>query len=100
MKTNGEDGLEDVGSYHGQEACDPKGTEVYNARSHVYRGRLRELSNMKMECRPLKLDMQFVVSELNCFIELVHVQEVDLEDENCTAQTDYKYSLGHQKKGC
>jgi hypothetical protein len=99
MITNGEDGLEDVGSYHGQEAGDPKGTEVFNTRSHIYRDRLRELSNMKLECRPLKLVMQFVLRVLNCFVELVHVHEVDFEDENCTAETIYKYSLGHRKNG-
>jgi len=30
MKTDDKDGEEDVGSHHGQEADDPKGTEVYN----------------------------------------------------------------------
>lgn len=98
MKTNDEDGLEDVRSYHGQEAGDPKGTEVYNTWSHIYRGRLRELSNIKLECRSLKLYMQFVLRILNCCDELVHVHEVDFEDGNCTTETVYKYSLGHRKR--
>ena len=98
MKTDDEDGQKDVGSYHGQEAGDPKGTEVYNAWSHIYCGRLRELSNMKLECRPLKLDMKFVLRLLNCYVELVHVHKVDFEDENYTTETVYKYSLGHRKR--
>ena len=62
--------------------------------SHIYRGRFRELSNMKLDCRPLKPDMKFVLRALNCYVELVHVYEVDFEDENCTTETVYKYSLG------
>ena len=98
MKNDEEDGQEDVGSYHGQEAGDPKGTELYNTWSHIYRGRLRELSNMKVECKPLKLDMQFVFRVLNSRDELAHVHEVDFEDENCTTETVYKYSLGYRKR--
>jgi len=54
---------------------------------------------MKLECRPLKLDMQFVLRVLNCYDELVHVHEVDFEYENCITETVYKYSLGHRKRG-
>ena len=36
MKTDDEDGQEDVDSYHGQEVGDPKGTEVYNTRWFKY----------------------------------------------------------------
>jgi len=49
---------------------------------------------MKLDCRPLKPDMKFVLRALNCYVELVHVYEVDFEDENCTTETVYKYSLG------
>jgi hypothetical protein len=42
--------------------------------------------------------MYFVLRVLNCYDELVHVQEVDFEDENCTTETVYKYSLGHRKR--
>jgi hypothetical protein len=53
---------------------------------------------MKLQCRPLKLDMQFVLRLLNCYDELVRVHEEDFEDENCTTGIVYKYSLGHRKR--
>jgi hypothetical protein len=54
---------------------------------------------MGLECRPLKLDFQFVLRVLNYYVEVVHVYEVDFADENFTIETFDKYSLRKPKRG-